>query len=215
MAADFAPHVLRLLLGAVYDTDKTQWRELEQLQVSIGQYLAKIGLKLHLDKDQGLAYVTQPAPDEDEYDASQPDLPRLMRRHQLSYELTMLCVALRYHLDRFDQAATDDTRRCFVTRAELRQQLELFARPTTDEAKASKQLDADLKTAERLGFLRTTAPDKTLDPEPRYEICRLVTALISNAKLLDVRDQLRQHLAGPASAELPDEESSEPAFPSL
>lgn len=196
MASEFAPYVLRLLQGAIYDTDRAQWRELEQLQPGISQYLDKIGLQLRLDKEQGLAYVHQPASDDEDYDTGQPELPRLMRRHQMSYELTMLCVALRHHLDRFDQAATDDTRRCFVTRPELRQYLEAFARPTTDETKAARQLEADLKSAEKLGFLRAVAAEG----EPRYEICRLVTVLIDNAKLLEIRDQLRQHLRAPDAA---------------
>ncbi len=199
MTTDFAPYVLRLLQGAVYDTDKTHWRALEQRQVEIGNYLAKIGLVLHLDKDQGLAYVQQPAPGEEEYDESQPDLPRLMRRLPLSYELTMLCVALRHHLDHFDQTATDDTRRCYVSRTELRQSLEVFARPTTDEAKAQTAFTTNLKAAENLGFLRLVLAGKSEDGEPRYEVCRLVMALISNAKLLEIRDQLRQHLAPTAA----------------
>jgi hypothetical protein len=195
MLAEFAPLMLRLLQGAVYDTDKTQWRELEQQQVGIGQYLGRIGLELCLDQEQGLAYVRQPAPDEDDYDAGQPTLPRLMRRHQLSYELTMLCVVLRHHLDQFDQTATDDTRRCYLTRAELRQQLELFARPTTHEAQTIKQLDANLKTAEKLGFLRPVLADKTTGAEEQYEILRLIMALIPNEKLLEIRDHLRRYLA--------------------
>ncbi|RTQ46030.1 DUF4194 domain-containing protein [Hymenobacter gummosus] len=192
MLADFAPLVLRLLQGALYDTDKVQWRQLEQLQVSISQYLAKIGLELCLDPEQGLAYVRQPAPSDEEAHEDQTGLPRLMRRHQLSYELTMLCVVLRHHLDKFDHAATDDSRRCFITRAELEQGLEQFVR--ADEGKFRKQLDADVQKAVNLGFLRPVLADKAVNEEPRYEILRLVTALITNEKLRGIRDRLRQHL---------------------
>lgn len=199
MLADFAPIVLRLLQGALYDTDKAQWRQLEQLQVSISQYLSKIGLELCLDQEQGLAYVRQPLPSDEEAHQDQTGLPRLMRRHQLSYELTMLCVVLRHHLDQFDHAATDDTRRCFITRAELEQGLEQFIR--ADEGKFRKQLDADVQKAANLGFLRPVLADKAASEESRYEILRLVTALITNEKLQEIRDRLRQHLT-PAPEEV-------------
>lgn len=200
MLTDFAALTLRLLQGALYDTDKAQWRELTQRQVDIGNYLAKIGLVLRVDKDQGLAYLHQPAPGEADYEEGQPDLPRLMRRAPLSYDLTMLCVAARYHLDRFDQTATDDTRRCYVGRAELWQSIELFTRPTTDDAKARKAFETNLGTAEKLGFLRLAVAPKGADEEPRYEICRLVAALIGNAELQEIRNQLRRHLAAPPAA---------------
>jgi hypothetical protein len=201
MTTDFAPLVLRLLQGAIYDTDKAQWRELAQRQADIGSYLAKIGLELRVDREQGLAYLHQPAPAEEDYADDLPDLPRLMRRTPLSYDLTMLCVAARYHLDRFDQAATDDTRRCYVGRAELWQSIELFARYSTDDAKPRKAFEANLAAAEKLGFLRLALAPKTAEEEPRYEICRLLTALISNAKLQEIRDRLRQHLAAPAATD--------------
>jgi hypothetical protein len=201
MLTDFASLVLRLLQGALYDTDKAQWRELTQRQADIGSYLAKIGLELRVDKDQGLAYVHQPAPDEEGY---ADDLPRLMRRTPLSYDLTMLCVAARHHLDRFDQTATDDTRRCYVGRAELWQSIELFARYTTDDAKPRKAFEANLVAAEKLGFLRLAIAPKAAEEEPRYEVCRLVSALISNARLQEIRDRLRQHLtASPAVDDAP------------
>ena len=55
----YARAIARLLQGVVYNDDP-YWKDILQNQVSITQYLEKIGIEVIVDQADGYAYIQQP-----------------------------------------------------------------------------------------------------------------------------------------------------------
>ncbi|MEH2396595.1 DUF4194 domain-containing protein [Nostoc sp.] len=105
----YANVILKLLQGAIYSDDR-HWERLQSNLTPIKEYFGKIGLQVRNYETEGFAYLEQPDPDpEDQTEA----LPRLTARHQLSFNVTVLCVLLREQLRQFD--ASDATGRLVLS----------------------------------------------------------------------------------------------------
>ena len=59
----YAPVVVRLLGGELYETDKL-WADLIEYRIPIGQYFARIGLEVIIDQRDGFAFLRQSELDE-------------------------------------------------------------------------------------------------------------------------------------------------------
>ena len=77
----YAAVILKLLRGVVY-ADDNSWETLLTYQQAVRQYVAGIGLVLHVDETDGYAYLTHPEAGDDEAtsDTGAAPLPRRVRR---------------------------------------------------------------------------------------------------------------------------------------
>ena len=75
----FAPAVIKLLQGVVYNDDKTTWNSLIQYQQFIKQYFSGIGIDVIVRESDGFAFLKQKDSDPDQENA----LPHLIERRQL------------------------------------------------------------------------------------------------------------------------------------
>src|SRR5687768_8978652 len=101
----YAAAVRKLLKGVIYHDDPS-WIQVRDYELPIRDYLAKIGLGLHLDEIGSFAYLYDQTRDEDQ----QNSLPALTSRRNLSFSDTLLLVLLRERLDEHEMRDLDGTK---------------------------------------------------------------------------------------------------------
>lgn len=157
----------------------------------MADHVDALGLHVVVDEAEGYAFLRSQPDDED-----RPDVPRLMARHALGYQVSLLLALLRKRLAEFDAASADP--RLVLTRDEIVEMLRLFLRDSTNEVKLENSIDSSLKKVVDLGFLRKLRGD-----ENRYEVRRIVKAYVDGQWLADLDRQLDAYLAslGPSDAD--------------
>jgi hypothetical protein len=165
-------HVLiPLLRGVVYgDQHPATWQALLQLLPQVRDYLAVLGLSVHLDESEGFAFLRQlPAAEDDP-----SPLPRLLARRPLSYPQSLLCLALRRRLLEHDLG--DASPRLVVEREAMTRELKTFLPAEVNDARLDDQLARAFSRLAEYGFVRE------LDPG-RFEVRRVLKALIDAERL--------------------------------
>ncbi len=186
----YAGSILRLLKGVVYNYDTKYWEEIRQYQQPIQTYVSRIGLELVFNAEDGLAYVYQPEPKE----ADEKALPRLMQTRQLKYEQSLLCILLREALVELD-AATNTGSNLYITKAGIKERIEIFFKDHPNKQRLYKELDASIEYAiKQLGILRLKQIDELFPDNTRYEISRIIKAMITAERLEEAKLKLFKHL---------------------
>lgn len=178
----YAPTLLRLLQGPVYQDDGLPWELLLSHRLGVARHFAEMGLELQLRESEGFAFLRQPEPSENN---ELPPLPRLIRRIPLSFEVTVGCVLLRERLLLFENTQPDASR-LVLPQEELRQMLRPFFRETTNEVKLQNRLDQTLTRLSELGFLKAL---KNEGP-PTFEVRRLIKAKLDAQALSEIKTLL-------------------------
>lgn len=173
---------VRLLQGVVYSDDTKTWDAILHSHSALESYFARLALMLVVDEPEGYAYLRQWH--ENEYPAGYEDVPRLVRRSQIGYSPTILCVILRDELRRFEE---DDlcNERCVVETATLFDQWRMFFPAVQDDVRQKKEFSAVARKIEDLGFIRKFAEN----PEA-WEIRRILKARLPVTELEVLRQQL-------------------------
>lgn len=169
--------LVALFKGVVYrDQDPARWQALAELLPRARDYVAVLGLELHLDEAEGYAYLGQRPRDEDG-----TGLPRLVPRHPLSYPVSLLLALLRKKLAEHDAGGADP--RLILAREQVVEMLRVFLPESANEARVVDRIDAHVNKAVELGFLRRLRgqPD-------RFEVRRILKAYV-DAQWLDDFDR--------------------------
>ncbi len=99
--ADLSSVVVPLLRGVVYQQEKGEvWNALLLLQARVRDYVSVLGLDLVLDEAEGYAFLRSKPEDPEEKNP----VPRLIRRQQLSFPVSLLLALLRKKMAEFDVA---------------------------------------------------------------------------------------------------------------
>ena len=180
----YAHVILKLLRGAIY-SDDSHWDELQSNLIAIKEYFGKIGLQVRHYETEGFAYLEQPDPDpEDQTEA----LPRLTARHQLSFNVTILCVLLREQLRQFD--ASDATGRLVLSIEKIRDLLQPYLPEGNNEERFRREVDGLVKQAMELRFLKRLSGQ-----DENYEVRPILKAKVD----ADTLELLKQKLAAYAN----------------
>jgi hypothetical protein len=186
----YAKSLLRLLQGVVYLDETKYWDEIRQNQQPIRQFVSQIGLELVFSPEDGFAYVFQP----DAKEGDEKALPRLMRTRQLKYEQSLVCIILREAMEELDSASNTGTR-LDITKGQIQERIEVFFRDHPNKSRLYKELDASIDYAIRqLGILRLVQEDEFFPDNTRYEIRRIIKAMITAEKLEEVKEKLFKHI---------------------
>lgn len=184
--------VTRLFKGVLYrEADERLWQSLGELSSHVQDYVSVLGLELFLDDAEGYAFLRS----RDDADA---DLPRLVPRRQLTFNVSLLLALLRARLAEFDQR-TDETR-LIMSETQLRDMLAVFLPETSNEARMLDQLSTTIKKVVELGFLRRLRTESHGNSqEDAYEVARIIKAFVDaqwleefDARLADYRAQLAE-----------------------
>jgi len=182
----YAPVLVRLLQGVIYEEDKKTWNDLLAFQHQIRKYFSAIGINLHLNEQEGFGYLSQP----EEIEGEAVKVPRLIRRMPLTYEVTMLLVILREALEEFDRQNTD-SRKLFITNNEIKDRIELFFEDKIDKVRLLERFDTYIKNVEDLGFLKEVQVRGFDDKLKTYEVRRIIKAKINSEKLEEIKNKLK------------------------
>lgn len=193
--------VTSLVRGVVeQDSHPQVWRHLLGLTSQVRDHVAVLGLTLVLDEVEGYAFL-RALPDEQlaELRVGKPALPRLVRRHALTYPVSLLLALLRKRMAEFD--ASNGDVRLVLSREQITEMVAIFLSTGSNEARIVEQLDGAIAKAVELGFLRRL----TADPG-RYEVRRILKAFVDGQWLADFDARLRAYAYGPEGP--PDEDTT-------
>ena len=190
---DLSSVVVPLLKGVFYrEENQGLWVSLLQLQASVQDYVAVLGLELLLDEAEGYAFLRSRQDVEGEEAAT---LPRLVARRQLSYPVSLLLALLRKKLAEFDAGGGDT--RLILSRDEVVELIRIFLPAGSNEARLIDQVDATVNKIADLGFVR-----RLRGQEQMIEVRPIIKAFVDAQWLADFHERLaeyRQLLAAGAS----------------
>jgi hypothetical protein len=181
--------VLVTLMKGVMDRDNDpgRWQSLLELQTRVRDQVAVLGLELILDEAEGYAYLRQRPMREGE-----EELPRLVPRRQLGYQVSLLLALLRKKLAEFD--ATSGEARLILSRDDIVEMMRLYLPETANEARLMDRVDAHINRIADIGFLR-----RLRGMDSQYEVRRILKAFVDAQWLSELDQRLsayRGHAAG-------------------
>jgi hypothetical protein len=185
--ATAAPNPLSLVLIALMkgvierEADPAVWQSTLELQARIRDHVAVLGLELVVDEAEGYAYLRQRPAQEGEV-----ELPRLVSRRQLGYQVSLLLALLRKKLAEFD-AASGDTR-LILSRDEIAEILRLFLPNTQNQVRLFERIDANINRVAEMGFLR-----KLRGTDDRFEVRRILKAFVDGQWLAELNERLKMY----------------------
>lgn len=178
----YASVVIKLLKGVIYSND-SHWNQLQSYINPIRKYFDTIGLEVRNYETDGFAYLTQPEADPEEESES---LPRLTKRHPLSFKMTILCVLLREELRQFN--ASEATGQLVIGIEKIRDLLQLYLPESNNEEKFRREVKSLVKQAQDLGFLRQLSGQ-----DDKYEIRAILKAKIDAETLTNIKQKLEEY----------------------
>jgi hypothetical protein len=184
--------LIALMKGVLYREDNPSlWQDLLDLQARVRDYVVVLGLELLLDEAEGHAFLRTRPPREGE-----PELPRLVQRRPLSFQVSLLLALLREKLVETDAGGGEAGSRLILSRDEVAELLRVFLPAGSNEARTIDQVEATLNKIRDLGFVR---PLKSANGEPAWEVLRILKAFVDAQWLAEFDQRLaayRQILDG-------------------
>lgn len=200
--------VIPLLRGVLYqETEPKQWSHLLNLQARVRDYVAVLGLELVVDEAEGYAYLQSRQVDEAD-GAPGEQIPRLVPRRPLSFQVSLLLALLRKKLLEFDSVGGGT--RLVLSRDELVELVRVFLPETTNEARLTEQIETQLNKIAEMGFVRRLKGEGAgqggygqggAGQPAMYEVRRILKAFVDAQWLADFDARLaayQAHAAGSA-----------------
>ncbi len=195
--------VVPLLRGVIYqETEPKQWSHLLNLQARVRDYVAVLGLELVLDEAEGYAYLQSRQADEAD-GAPGEQIPRLVPRRPLSFQVSLLLALLRKKLLEFDSVGGGT--RLVLSRDELVELVRVFLPETTNEARLTEQIETQLNKIAEMGFVRRLKGEATgsgnsgAGQPAMYEVRRILKAFVDAQWLAEFDTRLAAYQAHAAA----------------
>lgn len=183
-SAEIRTTTIHLLKNILYkDARPELWFSMLNNAISLENYFQLIGLRLHINEAEGYAYVKQDIRDE-ETDSS---IPSLIRKQQMSYSMSLLCVVFRKTL--VEHEATSSEYHLILSKEEIRMMMAVYMPEQSDETKAVKQLDADINKLVGYGLLRELKGDSA-----RYEVMRIIKDFVNADWMVEFDKKLQEYV---------------------
>jgi hypothetical protein len=180
-----------LLKGVLYRVDDPGlWNALLNLQASVRDYFAVLGLALHLDEAEGYAFLRSRVEQEDE----EQKLPRLIVRRPLSFPVSLLLALLRRKLAEFDAGGGDT--RLVLSRDEIVALVRVFLPESTNDSKLVDQIEKHIDKVVDLGFVRRLKSSASSQGgQSEYEVMRILKAFVDAQWLTEFDQRLAAYQA--------------------
>ncbi|WP_017862630.1 DUF4194 domain-containing protein [Leptospira santarosai] len=178
---DYAPSILRLLKGSINsESDAKIWKNLLDNEKSVREHFEKLGIFLHLDREDGYAFLRQTS--DDESAESDEKLPVITRKLPLTKEETLFLILLRECIIEIEEK--DPSGSILFRKEELSDKVSPFFSDLSDEIDRQKRFEKLLRKSEELGFV------KQIEPET-IRIERLLKAKLTVSELEGLRGKFR------------------------
>jgi hypothetical protein len=167
--------VLVSLMKGIADreNDPVLWQSLIGVQARVRDYVACLGLDLVLDEVEGYAYLQQRPAEE-----GAAELPRLVPRRQLGYQVSLMLALLRKKLAEFD--ATSGEPRLILGKGDIVEMMRLFFADTANQVRFNDRIGADINRVVDMGFLR-----RLRGTDDKFEVRRILKAFVDAQWLAD------------------------------
>jgi hypothetical protein len=189
----FSLVLVSLMKGVVHaEAEPKNWQALLDLQARVRDHVAPLGLELIADEAEGYAYLRQRVVGEGE-----PELPRLVPRRPLGFQVSLLLVLLRKKLAESD--AQGDGTRIILSREQIADLVRVFLPDSGNEARLMDRLDTHLNKVVEMGFLR-----RLRGKDGELEVERILKAFVDAQWLLEFDRRLAayaEHLKNEPAAE--------------
>ena len=173
---------IKLLKGVLYRSkNRDLWQYLERDQYQVREYFSELGLSLTLDDAEGYAFLKQVDFDRE---TEVLELPRLITRRHLSFNQTLLLVALRKRLAEHD--SEESSPRLIVTRAEMHQWLSPYFSEVSNQIKQQREFDALIKKISEMQFIKPL-----INHSDDFEVLRIIKAFISAEQIIEFNQHLQ------------------------
>ncbi len=171
--------VVSLMKGiADRESDPVLWQSLIGIQARVRDYVACLGLDLVLDEAEGFAYLRQRPAEE-----GAAELPRLVPRRQLGYQVSLMLALLRKKLAEFD--ATSGEARLILGRNDIVEMMRVFLAETANQVRLNDSIGANINRVVDMGFLR-----RLRGTNDRFEVRRILKAFVDAQWLADFDQRL-------------------------
>lgn len=193
MKKNYSPILIALLKGIVYSHQEEVWNALilPDNERDVRNYFADIHLDLIIDKSEGYAYLKQQQAESSEEketaDTEQETVPKLIRRRQLTFHVSLLCVLLRKHLIENDQEG--ESTKAILSREEIENQMKLYLKESSNEATTYKQIDNAIRKVVEEGFLRRMKTE-----QEQYEVNRIIKAFVNTDQIRDLLERYKEYV---------------------
>ena len=178
----FSLVLVALMKGVLHAEEVPKnWQALLDLQARVRDHVAPLGLELILDETEGYAYLRQRLVGEGE-----PELPRLVPRRPLGFQVSLLLVLLRKKLAEAD--AQGDGTRIILSREQIADLVRVFLPASANEARWMDRLDAHINKIVEMGFLRRLRGREAKDGE--LEVQRILKAFVDAQWLSEFEQRL-------------------------
>lgn len=175
----FSKALVTLLREVVAKGESSVWNTVTERRIDIGDYLAKIGLYLVVDEENGYAYVKQ---------KEESGLPKLVRRMPLSFSMSLFLVMLRNEINEYDAAHGDSA--LVVEKTRIVSHMRRYYPKITDEVKFENKIDAMIGKAEAWKFI-----ERAGGRDEAYEVKPILRSFIDAEWLAQFNDALKAYIA--------------------
>ena len=183
-----------LLRGPVHAEDTPAvWTSITTLGPQLREHLDVLGMRLVVDDIENYAYLRQ-------LDELPEGMPRLVRRHSLTFTQTVLLILLRQQLATAE--SDGETPRLILTTEEMVESMRLYHRDGTNDEKIAYDINALVN----LGYLRRLRGESEV-----FEVRRIIKALVTADWIAEFGDRLLT--PGPAAEDLDDR--TDPDLPNV
>lgn len=183
--------LIALLKGIVYSHQEEVWNALmlPENERDVRNYFADIHLDVIIDKAEGYAYLKQQQPEstEETEEAEQEAAPRLIRKRQLTFHVSLLCLLLRKYLIENDQEG--ESTKAILSREEIENQMKLYLKDSSNEAIAYRQIENAIRKVEDEGFLRRMKTE-----QEQYEVNRIIKAFVNADQINDLLERYKEYV---------------------
>jgi hypothetical protein len=185
--------VLVALMKGIADreAEPALWQTLTGIHARVRDYVAVLGLDLVMDDAEGFAYLRQRVtPDA-------PEVPRLVPRRQLGYQVSLMLALLRRKMAEFD--ATSGDSRLILGKNDIVEMMRLFFPDTVNQVKFNDRINANINQIVDMGFLR-----RLRGANDKFEVRRILKAFVDAQWLADFDQRLaayHAHMSSEQAAE--------------
>ncbi|WDP90668.1 MAG: DUF4194 domain-containing protein [Desulfobacter sp.] len=174
--------LIGLMKGVVFrEKDEALWRDLEEGQMAVRDYVQVLGLELMLDDSEGYAWLRTREPAEGE-----EPLPRLVGKRKLSYPVSLIIALLRKKLAEND--ASGEETRLILSVEEIADMVKVFFPEGSNEARMLDRINAHLNKIGELGFIRRLKGQKD-----KIEVVRILKAFVDAQWLHEFDRRLEEY----------------------
>ncbi len=184
---------VRLLQGPIFEEDSEEiFENLKLWAKEINEYFNIIGLKLFYNEELDYAFLEQI---EDEDGNVINNLNRLLKRHPLTFETSLILVILREELDKFEMESIN-SENLILKESDIADLVEPFYQDYSDNIKFKDMISTSLNYLSNMNFIkRISRSDENLklSNDREFIIRNIIRAKVDASFLKEFKETLEKN----------------------